>query len=41
MELWEPVIIMIRETPKGIIVPRVRVPMGYTGADQLVVAMKL
>jgi hypothetical protein len=33
MELWEPVIIMIREILKGIFVSRVRVPMDYTGAD--------
>ena len=41
MELWEPVTSMLREKLKDKIIARVRVPKGWTGADQPVVARKL
>lgn len=40
MELREPVIFMLRETPKGKLVSRDRVLMEYTGTDQPVVVKK-
>jgi hypothetical protein len=40
MELREPVIFMLRENSKNILVSRKRVPMEYTGADRFVVAKK-